>query len=497
MLPLEPIKRATTPNRTRVVPVTNEDSEREAKHTMASGRLIVVANRLPVKRTGSGESGKWTATDGGLVTALRPVLRDPAHGGVWVGWPGSVSREPSQRPFTVDGIRMHPVQLSQREVDAFYHCFSNRTIWPLYHDAIRAPEFDESWWQAYVQANQRFARAAASAARPGDAVWIHDYHLQLVPRMLRQLKPDLKVGFFLHIPFPPGELFGWLPWRKPLLEGLMGSDVVGFQTESDARNFASAAQRYVGAKQVSAETIEHEGRRIQVGAFPISIDFDEFSAAADDPAIKLAAASIRRKVGDTRKILLGVDRLDYTKGIDLRLRAYERALQTKRLSVEDCVLIQVAVPSREPVPEYGKMRDDIERLIGRINGEHAVPGRVAVHYFRRSLPRKELLAYYRAADVMVVTPVRDGMNLVAKEYVATRNDGTGALVLSETAGAAEGLTDAIIVNPRDLEGASEAMVRAVRMDTLEGNARMMAMRETVRTGDVHRWAVRFLRVLAR
>lgn len=487
----------------------------------------MVANRLPVRRTGVGDSSKWTTSDGGLVTALRPVLRAPDRSGVWVGWTGTASpaqsvhageREGRDEPaFEVDGIRMQPVALTQREVDAFYHGFSNRTIWPLYHDGIRAPEFDESWWHAYESVNERFARAIARTVRPGDVVWIHDYHLQLVPSMLRRLSPGVRIGVFLHIPFPPRELFGWLPWRRELAEGLLGADVIGFQTDSDARNFVSAAARFADVREEPGRTpktseracpsttgddhhaptrVRIGDRPVQVGGFPISIDFDEFSTAATDPAVVRAAATIRRKIGPDRRILLGVDRLDYTKGIDLRLTAFERALQSKRLSVEDCVLIQIAVPSREPVPEYGQMRERIEGLVGRINGEHAVPGRVAVHYFRRSLPRKDLLAYYLAADAMVVTPFRDGMNLVAKEYVACRNDDSGALVLSETAGAAEELAEAILVNPRDPAGVCDAMVRAVSMSADESAQRMSALRARVRARDVHRWAARFLGALS-
>ncbi|MBX3386034.1 MAG: trehalose-6-phosphate synthase [Phycisphaeraceae bacterium] len=463
-----------------------------------AGRLIVAANRLPVRRIGSGKAARWQASDGGLVTALRPVLRGGSRATLWVGWPGSKGR--GSQPGMIEaieagGIRMQPVSLSHREVDAFYHCFSNRTIWPLYHDAIHAPEFDESWWDAYVRVNARFARSIAENANHGDSVWIHDYHLQLVPAMLRELKPGLRIGIFLHIPFPPRELFGWLPWRARIAEGLLGADVIGFQTESDAANFMTAALTFTNARTGSDGALSVYDRRVRIDSFPISIDFDEFSSGASDSAVKRAAESIRRKVGPERRILLGVDRLDYTKGIDLRLRAFAHALHAGSLSVENCVLIQVAVPSREPVPEYARMRDSIERLVGRINGEHAVPGRVAVHYFRRSLPRKELLAYYLAADAMIVTPVRDGMNLVAKEYVACRNDESGVLVLSETAGAAQELREAILVNPRDISGTSDAIVRAAKMPATEAAARMIALREHIRSHDVHRWADGFLGAL--
>lgn len=455
-------------------------------------RLIIVSNRLPVGRIGTGKGARWVPSAGGLVTAMTPILR--RCGGAWIGWAGGAGRPP--RSIMQDGLRLRPVGMSAAELASFYHGLCNRTLWPLFHDAIRTPEFDRSWWEPYVEVNQRFAEAAARAARPKDIVWIHDYHLLLVPQMVRRLRPSQRVGFFLHIPFPPEELFSWLPWRRELLEGLLGADVVGFQTHQSARNFSRAARQYTDAEGTDTELI-WRGRKVRVGDFPISIDFDWFDEQARSPRVVKQAEAIRRDVGRDRKILLAVDRLDYTKGIDARLAAFELLLRSGEVNVDDCVLMQIAAPSREPVREYADMRTRIDRMVGSLNGEFSVPGRVAVHYFRRTLPREDVVAYYRAADVMVVTPLRDGMNLVAKEYVASRTDGSGVLVLSEFAGAAEQLRRALLVNPRDVEGMAQAMLTALRMRRGDARFRMAILRSMVRRHDVHEWADTFLGALAR
>lgn len=455
-------------------------------------RLIAVANRLPLSRVLRGKSATWESSAGGLVTALAPIVR--RTNGAWVGWSGTSGGR--IRPFTHEGIRIRPVSLSEAEVEGFYNQFSNRTIWPLYHDAIRTPEFERRWWRPYAAVNLKFAEATAKVARRGDIVWVHDFHLQLVPAMLRKLRPDLRIGFFLHIPFPPEELFAWLPWRREILEGLLGADLVGFQVYSGAQNFSRLARDYTSADGTDT-LLEYQGRKVRVGSFPISIDAQAFERIAAEPATLAAATQIRRRVGGHRKIMLAVDRLDYTKGIDQRLRAFELLFKEKRASVNDCVLIQIAVPSRERVAEYSQMRTRIEQLVGRINGEYSDPGRVAVHYFRRSLGREELAAYYRAADVMVVTPLRDGMNLVAKEYVCTRFDASGVLILSEFAGAAQELRRSVLVNPRDLDGMADAMHRALSMPKREAQHTMNMLRVQVKRHDVFQWADEFLEVLQR
>lgn len=454
-------------------------------------RLVIVANRLPVHRAGRGDSARWVQSTGGLVTALEPILRERA--GAWIGWTGS-SGGPRPRSFMHNGLRIRPVPLTEHEVDVYYHQMCNRTFWPLFHDAIRTPEFDHSWWKPYVRVNERYARAAAAVARRGDVVWVHDYHLMLVPRLLRRLRADVRIGFFLHTPFPPEELFAWLPWRHEVLLGLLGADVVGFQTYASAQNFSRACRDHTTADGTDT-LLDFERRRVRVGSFPISIDFRWFDEHGSTPAVAAEAQAIRRRVGATRKILLAVDRLDYTKGIDARLRAFELMLRRGGASVHDCVFMQIAAPSRELVREYAETRSRVEQLVGRINGEYSVPGRVAVHYFRRGFTREELLPYYRAADAMVVTPLRDGMNLVAKEYVAARSDLGGVLVLSEFAGAARELRRALLVNPRDLEGMSAVLEQAVKIPRHDARHRMAILRTVVRRHDVFVWANAFLEAL--
>ncbi|MBX3403667.1 MAG: trehalose-6-phosphate synthase [Phycisphaeraceae bacterium] len=452
--------------------------------------LIVVANRLPIRRVGSGASARWERSPGGLVSAMEPVLE--RFGGTWVGWSGMTGRVP--RPFSADNVRMVPVPISRPEEEHFYNGMSNRTFWPLYHDAVRTPEFNREWWGAYVEVNKRFARAAARAARRRDVVWIHDYQLQLVPMMLRELKPDLRIGFFMHVPFPPEELFAWLPWRSDILRGLLGADLVGFQTQAAMQNFSRLARRYTTATGTDS-ALEFEGRTVRSGSFPISIDFDAFDEMARDPEVVRDSESIRQRLGPQRKVVLSVDRLDYTKGIEHRLAAYADLLNRRQIAAEKCVLVQIAVPTRDPLPDYTRIRASVEHAVGRINGEHASPGRVAVHYFRRTLSRRDLVAWYLAADVMLVTPLRDGMNLVAKEYVACRTDHSGVLVLSEFAGAARELRRAVLVNPRDLDGMVAAINVALKMDPDEAAQSMSLLRSMVRRHDVRFWAESFLGAL--
>ncbi|CAG0981575.1 trehalose 6-phosphate synthase [Phycisphaerales bacterium] len=454
-------------------------------------RVIVVANRLPVMRARGESRTGWEVSPGGLVTALLPIVQ--SRRGAWVGWSGSAER--SIRAFSHEGVPIRPVTMTDAEIRDYYHGFSNRTLWPLYHDAIRTPEFQRHWWRAYVEVNRRFARAAASTARAHDLVWVQDFHLQLVPGMLRELRPDLRIGFFLHIPFPPEELFAWLPWRVEVLRGLIGADVVGFQTFSDAQNFSRLARRFLDLDGTDTE-LSIGRRKVRVGSFPISIDFQGFESIAERPETIERAREIRRRLGASRKMILSVDRLDYTKGIDLRLKSYEMMLDRGEIDVNRCVMVQVAVPSRESVPDYADMRTLVEQTVGRVNGEHSSPGRVAVHYFRRALGREELVAYYRAADVMMVTPLRDGMNLIAKEFCASRPDLGGVLLLSEFAGAARQLRRALLVNPRDHDGTAQSLREALTMPRDDARQRMAVLRMMVRRHDVHEWAREYLEALA-
>lgn len=450
--------------------------------------IVVVANRLPVHRT---EDGQWESSAGGLVTAMAPVLK--TNPGVWVGWSGD---DAPIRPFTHDGVRIRPVPISGEEIESFYNGMSNRTLWPLYHDAIRTPDFQRDWWASYELVNARFAKAAIREAAEGDLVWVHDYHLQLVPAMIRKMRPDLKIGFFLHIPFPPEELFEWLPWRQQILAGLMGADVVGFQTGKAAQNFARLCREYTSAEGTGSEIL-FEGRKIISQAFPISIDFGWFDIRSKSPETGKRVVELRKQLGEKRKILLAIDRLDYTKGVLRRLQAYEEFLTRNPNAVDECVLVQVATPSRETVIEYASLRDEVEKAVGRINGAFSKPGHVAVEYFRRNFTREELVSYYVAADVMLVTPLRDGMNLVAKEYVACRSSNSGVLVLSQFAGAARELSRALQVNPRDQTNFVETIEAAVKMPKELARARMTGLRKRVKRNDVFAWCDDFLGALRR
>jgi trehalose 6-phosphate synthase len=389
-----------------------------------------------------------------------------------------------------------PIAMSQREYAEFYEGFSNATLWPLYHDLIAKPEFHREWWDAYEVVNRRFAETAATVAAEGAVVWVQDYQLQLVPAMLRELRPDLRIGFYLHIPFPPTELFQQLPWRRQVLEGLLGADLVGFQLPGAAQNFVRLVRQRVGHKTHRDAVYLPDGRVVVAKAFPISIDFAGFEKLARSTEVEERAEEIRRDLGDPKRIFLGVDRLDYTKGIYARLRAFGELISDGHFTVEDAVFVQVATPSRERVSQYKVIRDDIDRLVGRINGDLGRIGRPAISYLHSSFPREEMAALYRAADIMVVTPFRDGMNLVAKEYVATRFNEDGALVLSEFAGAAEELRQAYLVNPYDINGMKAKMIEAWHADPKELARRMRAMRRTVADHDVAHWASTFLDALA-
>jgi trehalose 6-phosphate synthase len=455
--------------------------------------FVVVANRLPVDlERGDDGSENWKRSPGGLVTALEPMLR--SRSGAWVGWPGLADADPD--PFEEDGIQLHPVPLSAEEVEDFYEGFSNDTLWPLYHDVVAPPSYHRHWWRAYTKVNDRFATATAEVAAQGATVWVQDYQLQLVPGMLRERRPDLRIGFFLHIPFPPTELFVQLPWREQIVRGLLGADLVGFHTPGGARNFRQLATRFGG---VSAGKQRDEvlvgDRLVRLGAFPISIDSAALDTLSRKPEVIARAAEIRKELGDPRRLLLGVDRLDYTKGINVRLRAFEELLEDGTVSSNNAVLLQIATPSRERVEHYIRLRAEIEQTVGRINGGHGRVGHPPVHYLHQSMPRDELTAFYLAADVMLVTPLRDGMNLVAKEYVACRHDDLGVLVLSEFTGAARELTQALLVNPHDTDGVKAAVARALEMPEAEQRRRMRWLRKQVLTNDVDRWARTFLDAL--
>jgi trehalose 6-phosphate synthase len=456
---------------------------------VSSRPLVVAANRLPVSRTPEGE---WTTSPGGLVRALLPIVQESR--GSWVGWAGDAGG--STDPIEVDGVDLHPIPISEEEMRRYYEGFANDTLWPLYHDAIRESGYHGADWDAYVAVNERFAIRLANVAPQDALVWIHDYQLQLVPAMLREQRSDVRIGWFNHIPFPPLELFQRLPWRSEIIRGLLGADVLGFQRERGARNFVAAADQLIGIEEVDDTTVRFEDRDIHVSHFPISIDVDDFELLASGRATRRRMSEIRTRLGEPEVILLGVDRLDYTKGIGSRLRAFGNLLDCGRLDPEHHILVQVATPTRERVELYQEERREIEQIVGEINGRHSRLGYPVIHYLYQMLPLEELIPLYRAGDVMLVTPFRDGMNLVAKEYVAAHVDGDGVLVLSEFTGAADELRDAILVNPHDEEALQDAIVRAVEMHRHERRPRMDSLRRAVAAANVGDWAHKFMQVLA-
>jgi alpha,alpha-trehalose-phosphate synthase [UDP-forming] len=458
--------------------------------------LVVVANRLPVDLTlGPDGSPSWSRSPGGLVSALEPVMREAD--GAWIGWSGTADLE--SEPFDADGMHLVPVCLTTDEVEEYYEGFANDTLWPLSHDVISPPVYHRHWWETYRRVNRRFATEAARHAAPGAVVWVHDYQLQLVPAILRELRPDVRIGYFHHIPFPPLEIFAQLPWRRQVVEGLLGADLVGFQRSGDAANFVRVVRRFTDLTTrgplVAVPGPDGTERQVRASAFPISIDSGRFDALARTQAVRDRAAEIRASLGDPQVMLLGVDRLDYTKGIRHRIKAFGELLAEGRLRVPEAVLVQVASPSRQNVEAYQQLREEVELLVGRINGEHGTIGAVPISYLHHSYPPEEMAALYLAADVMLVTSLRDGMNLVAKEFVAACVDDRGVLVLSEFTGAADELAGALLVNPHDIDGLKDAVERAARMDPREMRSRMRKLRRRVMSDDVRRWSQTFLRTL--
>ncbi|MBF5046587.1 bifunctional alpha,alpha-trehalose-phosphate synthase (UDP-forming)/trehalose-phosphatase [Aggregicoccus sp. 17bor-14] len=458
-------------------------------------RLLLVSNRLPVTVKLDRDTVSVVPSAGGLATGLKGPHEQ--SGGLWIGWPGDVSRLNGAQRAALDvqlrELRCVPLHLSASEVSRFYEGYSNRFLWPLFHYLVeRMPNQDRDW-EAYRRVNQRFADLAASHYQPGDTIWVHDYQLMLVPGMLRERLPDARIGFFLHIPWPSSEIFHTLPRRAELLRGLLGADLIGFHTLAYVRHFASALLRILGA-ELSVDRVAYEGREVRLGAFPMGIDAQSFESLSQDPAVQEEARSHREHAGDQR-LVLGIDRLDYTKGIPRRMLAVQRLLEREPAWRGRLRFVQVAVPSRTGVEDYAVYREKVDELVGRINGAYGSVDRVPIHYLYRSFTMRQLTALYRAADVLLVTPIRDGMNLVAKEFCAARTDGDGVLVLSEFAGAAAELGEAVQVNPYDVDGMADALQVALEMPEPERRERMQAMRRRVRQNDVHWWARTFLSAL--
>jgi len=448
-----------------------------------SGSLVVLSNRLPVtvKRTRAGT--EISRSSGGLVSALDQWLK--GVGGTWVGWPGDTRRfdaEPVSREL---GYRIEPVALSPTQVRDYYHGFSNRTLWPLFHSLAASVRIEPREWKTYEAVNERMAEGALRAARPGDLIWIHDYQLLRAAAHIRERMPEARLAFFLHIPFPHFDIFRILPWARRVLHGMLSCDLVGFHCPSYVGNFFDCAERLLATRvdRVRGQ-IEHVERTVRVGAFPLGIDFASYASQAQ-------AAGPSTPDG-SRRVILGVDRLDYTKGIPQRIAAFERLLELHPQHRGKVVFVQLAVPSRVNVEEYQSLKREIDELVGRVNGRFGRYGWTPIEYLYRSVPGPRLAAMYRDADVALVTPLRDGMNLVAKEYVACQVGDPGVLVLSRLAGAAETMHEALLVNPYDIDGVAAVLDRALAMSAEERSERMARLREREERLNVHRWLDEFL-----
>ena len=459
---------------------------------MSASRLLIVSNRLPVTVATGQQTVRLVPAEGGLATGLRSWHEQ--SGGRWIGWPGDVStlaaadRDALERQLSEQSIT--PVHLSTDAIERYYNGFSNRVLWPLFHYLIDRVPVDATGWDAYRSVNETFADTVAREYRTGDRIWVHDYQLMLLPALLRARLPEARIGFFLHIPFPSSEVFRTLPWRREVLSGLLGADLLGFHTFAYLRHFV-ASLLHVDGVETDIDRIRINDRYVQLGVFPMGVDAAHFTALARDPSVIEQAAAIQRDAGG-RQIVLGVDRLDYTKGIPRRLEAIERLLSQDSGLAERMRFIQVAVPSRGDVDAYQRFKRQVEERVGRINGASGRLGSAPVHYVHRSVSMHELAALYCAADVMLVTPLRDGMNLVAKEFVATRVDEGGVLVLSEFAGAAAELDGAVTVNPYDVDAVAASIRRGLSMPARERRARMRTLRQRVAVHDIHAWASGFL-----
>jgi len=456
-----------------------------------SRKLVVVSNRGPYRHESARGRERWVRSAGGLVTALDPVLQQ--RGGVWVSAKPAKDFDSVTVPAPHLEYDLAHVALKRNEQSGFYEGISNAVLWPLLHGFEPTIHVGQAPWSSYVGANQAFADTTLATSGPSDLIWIQDYHLMLLPGMIRARRSKARIGWFCHIPWPPPDTFSILPWREEILEGLLGADVLGFHLPEYAEHFRHCVERFT-PHQVSRGMIGYRGRKVSTIAAPIGIPVEELQALANDPDLGREVDRIRQATGN-RQLMLGVDRLDYTKGIPERLAAFERLLRLDKGARRRYALIQVMVPSRTDVQAYADLKEEIDRMVGDINGRYAETGCVPIHYLYRDLSQRAIFAHYRAADVALVTPLRDGMNLVAHEYAAARTDEDGVLILSEFAGAAKHLKGAVLVNPYDVESTTDAIHRALVMKPSEKRTRMRSMRAEVMRLDVHRWADRYLDAL--
>jgi len=484
------------------LPKLREIKFKSKQKTLFMAKTIIISNRLPVQLQISNGSITAVPSVGGLATGMKSV-----HSGgdsLWIGWSGLTDEEIPEElaPQIDEALAEHgsaKVCLSEEEVDGFYYGFSNRTIWPLFHYFLEYSEFELSSWETYVSVNQKFADAILKEATDDDIVWVHDYQLMLVPQMVREKRPAISIGFFLHIPFPSFEIFRTLPWRREILQGLLGADLIGFHTYDYERHFLSSVRRLLGL-EVSFNDIHLENRVIKVDSFPMGIDYKKFNNAAKEHAARSESEKsdlqkrldIHKKSTPDAKFFLSIDRLDYSKGIAKRLKAYEYFLNKYPEYKEKVRLIILAVPSRSNVPQYQLLKKEIDELVGRINGELSSVSWTPIWYFYRSMPFENLIDLYTSCDIAWLTPIRDGMNLVAKEFVATRTDKTGVLILSEMAGAANEMNESLLINPNNFEQIADTLHQAITMPKEEQQERNEILQKRLERYNVERWANDFM-----
>lgn len=457
-------------------------------------KLIIVSNRLPISVRVEENEFVYSQSAGGLATGLSSFHHPKKD--LWIGWAGcEIEQEKDQEKLTKTLRKegLVPIFMSNQEIEDFYEGFSNKTIWPLFHYFKQYTEYNPNYWKVYQNINQRFCDTILEYAKPDDTIWVHDYQLMLLPQMLRKKLPSATIGFFLHIPFPSYELFRTLPWRKEIVEGLLGSDLIGFHTFDYVRHFISTSSKIIGHENRLGH-VQYNSRIVDIDAFPMGIDYNKFSQSMFKPETIREVINLRNQLGQ-HKLILSIDRLDYSKGIVQRLEAFDVFLEKYPEYRGKVSLITVTVPSRAKVEHYQTLKQNIDETVGRINGKYSTPGWTAIHYFYRSLNFETLTALYYTSDIALITPFRDGMNLIAKEYVAGKIDGNGVLILSETAGAAKELTEAIHINPNDVQGIAEAIKEAIEIPDEEKKSRIEAMQVKLKRYNVVNWAQLFLKRL--
>ena len=460
------------------------------------GKIIIVSNRLPIKIERENEILAYRSSEGGLATGLGSVYKK--GGNLWVGWPGMYLGDKKERKEVLKKLRkknMQPVFLTEEEIRDYYDGFSNETLWPNFHYFNQYAIYQEPLWEAYQKVNHKFFEEILKVAEPNDTIWVHDYQLLVLPKLVREKFPKISMGFFLHIPFPSYESFRLLPWRKEILNGMLGADLIGFHTYDDMRHFLSSVNRIAGISNLHGE-VETNERKILVDAFPMGIDYNKYAISAAAPETLEREARYRTSLGEV-KIILSIDRLDYSKGIPQRLKAFELFLEKYPEFRNNVSFFMIVVPSRDQVGKYKELKEEVDELVGRINGNYGRINWTPIHYFYRSMPLDALSAFYRMANVALVTPMRDGMNLVCKEYIASKLDKKGVLILSEMAGASKELSDAILINPNDINQLVEALYNSLTMPEEEQMQRMEIMQKSLKRYNIHHWVKLFMEELER